>query len=319
MKQIESSVSFSSKVIDLKQSQHSSEISRRTAMEYQLRLQSLDMIKLLVHLCKDIQKHRGLSMGLLGGSQEFAARFDMLQKQITRRIAVINVFCELPKSRLNVNDRQRIEEAWRTVKEGWHDDSVLENFQFHTYFIEQLLQMISQLLPCLYLARSIPSSVSPSALHGIIDGAQQKDGLLNFVVGSMPSLIESLGMIRALATHCASQGHHNIEHDKKLTYLCQCLLDDKSSTIEIADQLYQQLGTDIPSLLVLKTYEFKVNGFLEKVKQEVIGQTHITMTSEELFTAATDIMEVYWRIVDDGIAVIYQYQDEALETWFTNE
>lgn len=283
--------------------------------EYHLRLAALVLIKQLMHLCRDTQKHRGLGMGLLAGNQEFAAPFATLQKQMARRIAVLSAFSRdmtVPFSHaFSHADMNNIHEAWGTIREGWYDDSVLENFQFHNYFVEQLLQMVTKLTHRLQSVSSMPSHIfddeSPESI--------QHDELLVFICGQLPKMIEYLGMVRALASHSATVGCHIEDHDKKLKYLCQCVQVEKLQMITVAEQLHQTMGSTLPSLLVLQTYGFKVDALVDKVLQQVVGQEKITLSSDALFSMATEIMDVYWRVVDDGIDVLHHAQDEAIERW----
>lgn len=284
---------------------------RGVVAEYNLRLMSLVMIKQLMHLCRDIQKHRGLGMALLAGNQEFAPRFIVLQKQMARRIHLLSAFCLEESNPFSETEVNKIYEAWNTIHEGWHDDSVIENFQFHSYFVEQLLQMVMQ------LAQRLPF-VSFSFIDQLnIETTESKveDELLVFICSQLPKMIEYLGMVRALASHSATIGHNIVEHDKKLKYLCRCVQLEKMQVIGVAEKLHQLMGSDIPSLLVLQTYAFKVDAFIDKVMNQVIGQEKIAVSSDELFTMATEIMDVYWRVVDDGIDVLHHAQDKSLERW----
>ncbi len=283
--------------------------------EYHLRLSALVLIKQLMHLCRDIQKHRGLGMGLLAGNEEFAAPFDVLQKQMARRIYLLSAFSRdmaAPFSHVFTHsDMGKINEAWATIREGWYDDSVLENFQFHNYFVEQLLQMVTALTHRLKSDAATPTYLFNETSAEV----KQQDELLVFICGQLPKMIEYLGMVRALASHSATVGHHIEDHDKKLKYLCQCVQAEKLQMIRVAEQLHHTMGSTLPALLVLQTYGFKVDAFVDKVTQQVIGQEKICLSSDTLFSMATEIMDVYWRVVDDGIDVLHHAQDEAVERW----
>jgi hypothetical protein len=195
-------------------------------------------------------------------------------------------------------------------------------FQFHSYVIEQLLQMVIQLSQCL---QKVPARLSDTRSRlGFKPGAKLvtlfrtpvdepvEERCKDNVCYQLPQMIESLGVVRALATHSASLGHSIEEHDKKMRYLCQCVQKQQRPLIELAENLQHSMGATFPSILVVKTYEFRVDAFIEKVVQQVIGQKSITVVSDDLFTMATDIMDVYWRIIDEGLDVLHHQQDEAL-------
>lgn len=279
--------------------------------EYDFRRSSLLMIKQLMHLCRDVQKHRGLGMGLLAGNMEFSPRFQLLQQQMARRIDTLEVFSLKAPNPFSRSEAEKINAAWQTIRAGWHDDSVLENFQFHCHFVEQLLHMVMQLSHCL-------SSDTASQFPLAETDKNYKDELLVFVCQQLPRMIEFLGMVRALGTHSATLGHNIEEHDKKLKYFCQCVKTEKIQIIRIAEQLHQHIGADIPTLLVLRTYEYKVDAMINKIEKHIIGRAKIKIKSDDLFTMLTDIMDVYWRVVDDGIDLLHHYQDLALESWYVN-
>lgn len=285
--------------------------------DYQIRTSAIGLIKQLVHLCRDTQSHRGLGMGLLAGNQHFAPRFNILQQQMGRRIEVLYHFSTAPRPRLSIMDISKINEAWKTIKEGWHDDSVLDNFQFHCYFIEQLLQMVTRLSRCLDkpLYNAADTQQSKAETEHITTEQANDQLLLEFVCTRLPKMIEFLGMVRALSTHTATRGFHRPEHNKKLKYVCQCVQSEKRYVIAIADDLHQTIGNTIPSLLALKTYEFKLDAFIEKVTHQVVEQETVSIPSDELFLMATDIMDLYWRIVDDGLDTLHRIQEQQLEQW----
>ena len=270
--------------------------------EFHQHLSAINLIKQLVYLCRDTQKHRGLGMGLLAGNQHFANSFKDLQQQMERRI---NILSELLQSSESIDiDANNINESWKTIREGWHDDSVLENFQFHCHFIEQQLQIVTDLSQTLHA----PSFTSETEDHN-------EPSLLEFICVRLPKMIEFLGMVRALSTHAATCGHHIPEYNKKLSYLCQCVQTEKRYVIAMAEKLHQRIGNNIPSLLVLRTYEFKLDAFITKVSNHIIEQQEIHISSNELFSTATEIMDIYWRVVNDGINILQHQQEYALENW----
>lgn len=300
-----------------------------TVQAYNERLLALTMIKQLMHLCRDTQKHRGLGMGLLAGNDHFAERFELLQQQMARRVVLLSAFANKPENPINASDIDKIVNAWETIRAGWHDDSVLENFQFHSHFIEQLLLMVMRIAECLrepltqVLASATVSSVNTEGeITSVQPVAYHKphqqilhDELLLFICRKVPNIIEYAGKLRALSTHAATVGYAIDEHDKKLNYVCQCIKTNKIEVLDQAQQLNTQLGHQIPSLLVMKTYEFKLDAFIDKMNNNVIGQKKITVSSDDLFAKATEIIDVYWRVVDDGLDVLHRLQEQELEQW----
>ena len=288
------------------------EQSKIIANNFCRRLSAISLIKQIIHLCRDTQKHRGLGMGLLAGNKQFIQKFTTLQKQMAKRIELLQQISSFPESQLSSMDINKITESWMTIREGWHDDSVLENFQFHCHFIEQLLAIVGSLSRELSTQQSI---YEQSSANNSFDNE-----LLSFTCIRLPKMIEYLGMIRALSTHAAASGRHIDEHDKKLHYFCHCVEREKQQITLLADNLHQHtLGRHIPSLLVLRTHAFKLDSFVVTIAQKIIGQKEIILSSNGIFSLATEIMDIYWRVVDDGLSALHQRQDQVLEEWYCAE
>lgn len=279
--------------------------------DYHKRLSAVNTIKQLVSLCRETQQHRGLGMGLLAGNEHFTERFSRLQVQMKRRIQILDALFHEPHCQLNTNDLNSINNGWQTIKEGWHDDSVLENFQFHGHFIEQQLKVIIRLSLCL----NTPLGESLGGLSTSGDKNERYTKLLEFICTSLPKLIELIGKIRALSTHAATCGHYIEEYDKQLKYFCQCVQSEKLQIIHTAEELHRHMGHQMPSLLLLQTYEFKLSAFIDKVSQQVVEQELIKITSNDIFSMATEVMDTYWRVVDDGLDALMRHQEQALEYW----
>jgi len=294
--------------------------TRSIESAYNARLAAQTIIKQLMHLCRDIQKHRGLGMGILAGNQNFVPQLTTLQQQMSRRIELLFHFSQAGHSQISTIDINKIHEAWKTIHEGWHDDSVMENFQFHCYFVEQILQLVisisHQLESPVYQAANTRSASTD--ILNTQDKPKATHSLLQFVCIHLPKMIEFLGMVRALSTHATTLGHHIEEHDKKLKYLCQCALTEKLNVIQLAETLHQQIGNRIPSLLTLKTYEFKLDALIEYVMKHVIAQANIPVTNVDVFSMATEIIDIYWRVVDNVLDIIHQDQEQELENWCLN-
>ena len=121
---------------------------------FRQRQDALLLIKQLNQTAKAVQRHRGMSMALLAGSNLFRGDFEVLQRQVERRLISLEVFAAQTGGLLNDRDKENLHNAWQTISADWQDDDVIDNFELHSHFIEQLHGMI------LSLARKLERPVS---------------------------------------------------------------------------------------------------------------------------------------------------------------
>ena len=193
---------------------------------FRQRSDTLTLVSQLNHLIKAVQKHRGMSMAMLGGNSAFVGEFEVLQKQLEKRLATLETFARETGGILSEKDKENLHLAWQTIRHNWEDDKVNDNFALHSHFVEQLHGMTYSLAK--QLERPLASELIEQG-----DAAQQsqksvtyprmfkKIELLNFVAKQLPEMIERLAQVRGLSTYAAATGEVNYESDRKMRYLMQ--------------------------------------------------------------------------------------------------
>jgi hypothetical protein len=289
----------------------------KASANYNERLIIFNLIEQLNHLSRGIQRHRGYSMGLLAGNRSFEKKFSALQDQMIRRIQVLTAFANHSPNLLRDTDIERLHYAWDTIRDNWQGDSVLESFEFHSHFVDQLLILMVRLAEQIRqpYAKKIVELVDSSPDTGTHDETSLYQRLLYFSTRQLPRFIEMLGKIRALSVNSAATGRSEPDSDKKLRYLHQCVRQEKLTVFELTNSLQQNLMDQLPSLLTIKTYEYKLDHLLDQVAKEVIEKKVIAIGEEEIFELATDIIDIYWRVVDDSLYLLHRWQTEDLENW----
>jgi hypothetical protein len=292
----------------------------KASANFNERLMTFNLMEQLNHLCRSVQRHRGFSMGLLGGNQSFANGFYVLQEQMARRIQLMTAFAKKSPDLLNHTDIERLHYAWNTIHDNWQGDSVLENFEFHSHFVEQLLLLLARLgdrvrIP--YLSQ-ISSTVSTQDESNFVNKGSSYEELLYFSSVQLPKFIEVLGKIRALSVHIAATGYSEADYDRKLSYLLQCVIQEKDTIFELTNRLQHSLVDQLPTLLTIKTYEYKLDFLLEKITNEVVEQSVVSTSEEEIFRMVSDIIDIYWRVVDNSLDLLLHRQKEDLEYWLQN-
>ncbi len=287
---------------------------------YRQRQDALNLIKQLIQMIKAVQRHRGMSMALLGGNTLFREEFDRLQLQLERRLMSLQTFAAHTNQLLSERDQENLHSAWVTISRDWQQDSVIDNYELHCHLIEQLLGMLATLAK--QLEQPVSALVNNHADVPLVnvDGTSYPNRfrhleVLHFSTRLMPSVVEQIGRIRALATYAAAIGHCDSHHDGKLRYVIQCTRVNNEKLRHQAKRLEGILEGDIGLLGQLKSYEIKLMFLLTMVETDVLHGGKITTDSNRLFSVATDIIDVYLHVIEDGIQLITRWHEEDIETW----
>lgn len=286
---------------------------------YRQRQDALSLIKQLNQMTKAVQRHRGMSMALLAGSNLFRGDFDVLQRQVERRLASLEVFAA-QTGLLSPRDKENLHNAWHTIRADWQGDDVIDNFELHSHFIEQLQAMIAGLAKML----ERPVSAEVAAANGLElpgeDAAAypkmfKQIELLNFAARQMTAMVEHVARIRGLSTYAAAKGLCDYHHDRKLRYAISCARTSNEKLRHQAERLESHLGGALTSLSMIKTYELKLMFLLNTVETDVLSGMTISSNSHNLFKLATEIIDVYLKVVDEAMDLIARWSEEDLEGW----
>lgn len=287
---------------------------------YRQRQDALNLIKQLIQMIKAVQRHRGMSMALLGGNTLFREEFDRLQLQLERRLMSLQTFAAHTNQLLSERDQENLHSAWVTISRDWQQDSVIDNYELHCHLIEQLLGMLATLAK--QLEQPVSALVNNHADVPLvnIDGTGYPNRfrhleVLHFSTRLMPAVVEQIGRIRALSTYAAAIGHCDSHHDGKLRYVIQCTRVNNEKLRHQAKRLEGILESDIGLLGQLKSYEIKLMFLLTMVETDVLHGGKITTDSNRLFSVATDIIDVYLHVIEDGVQLIARWHEEDIETW----
>ncbi|MBC6906629.1 lytic murein transglycosylase [Saccharophagus sp. K07] len=287
---------------------------------YRQRRDALSLIKQLNQMIKAVQRHRGMSMALLAGSSHFQGDFDILQCQVERRLASLEVFAAQTNGLLSHRDKVNLHNAWSTIRADWQGDDVIDNFELHSHFIDQLQIMISGLAK--FLEKPVSVIVAEKANLELPDEDAtaypkmfKQIELLNFAARQVTTMAEQIGRIRALATYAAAKGICDDHHNRKLRYAISTARAANEKLRHQAERLEYVLAGALPSLTMIKTYELKLMFLFNIVEADVLSGAAINTTSHNLFKLATEIIDVYLKVVDESMDLISRWNDEDLEGW----
>ncbi|HEY7885800.1 MAG TPA: hypothetical protein VIC08_12725 [Cellvibrionaceae bacterium] len=299
----------------------SDEVFARFYELYRQRQSALDLIKQINRTIKAAQRHRGMSMGLLGGNSLFREEFDRLQQELERRVLALKVqaaTCGL----LSERDQDNLNNAWITISRDWQEDSVIDNYELHCHLIEQLLVMLASLSrqleqPLSEMLSDEQSHTASAAESPAYPSRFKHLEVLHFTSRLLPAVVEQIGRIRALGTYAAAAGYVDAHHDSKLRYVIQCTRVNNEKLRHQIKRLEGILDQDIGLLSQLKSYELKLMFLLNMVETDILHEGAIHADSNRIYSLATDIIDVYLTIVDNGMVLISQWHDTDMEQWLT--
>lgn len=287
---------------------------------YRQRQDTLLLMGQLVQMIKAVQRHRGMSMALLGGNSMFRDEFDRLQQQLERRLLALQVLARQTDELLSARDQDNLRSAWITISHDWQQDTVIDNYELHCHLIEQLLGMLAVLGKQLEqpVSSLVEQSGDPTLAN--IDGGTYPTRfrhleVLHFTTRQLPAVIEQIGRIRALATYAAAIGHCDPHHDSKLRYVIQCTRVNNEKLRHQTNRLESILDQNASLFSQLKSYEIKLAFLLNMIEQDILARKKITTDSNRIFNVASDIINVYFKVVDDGMYLLGRWHEADLEAW----
>lgn len=287
---------------------------------YRQRQNALLLMTQLVQMIKSVQRHRGMSMALLGGNNMFRDEFDRLQQQLERRLLCLQALASQTSDLLSERDQENLRSAWVTISHDWQQDSVIDNYELHCHLIEQLLGMLATLgkqleQPVSSLVEQPNELPVPNVDGGSYPKRFRHLEVLHFTTRQMPAVIEQIGRIRALATYAAAIGHCDSHHDGKLRYVIQSTRVNNEKLRHQTKRLDSILDQNVNLLCQLKSYEIKLAFLLNMVEQDILTGKKISADSNRIFNVASDIIDVYFKVVDDGLRLLGHWHEEDMENW----
>lgn len=243
-------------------------------------------------------------MGLLGGDSAFRQDFAILQKQLERRIQALQLLTATGDL-LNGQTKDNLINGWVTISQNWQEDSVIDNYELHCHLIDHFLSTL------ILLSQQLEQPISTTLNTDLSQHIQ----IVHFTTERLPCVIEKIGRVRALATYAAAANNYDSHLGSKLRYAIQCIQDDHEPFLQHVTQLENTLGKDLSMLRQLKSYATKLMLLLSIIESDVLNNTGTQADSHRIYTLATDIMDMYLSIVDNGMALISRWHDNDMEAW----
>lgn len=282
----------------------------------------LVLIIQLNQLLKCVQRHRGMSLGMLSGDANFSEGFSSLQVELERRLATIEMFAKKMNGLISDKGKESLHLAWSTVGHNWQDDNLDDNFELHSHFVQQLLAMIYD------LAKRLQQPLAPNGLvqserepEGEFSGAFSQPRLfkqieiLNFVGKHLLEMIENVAKIRGLASYAAAVGSASALDIRKLRFLLSSTRSMHEKILKLSERLALSLSGEMSQIPSIKSVELKLLFLLNAVEGDVLSDGPIAAEPQKLFGLATDIINIYWDVVNEGFSLVRLWHNNDLDAW----
>ena len=284
----------------------------RSVARYLHYLRTLTIVRHLVPVIIASQQHRGANLAYLEGDQSYKEKVAELQNQIDYRLTTLQLINqELSKPVLKPEVIQLLQE-WHNVK-SWSNGPALENFNLHSHFVEQLMQLVWRVTErsnYFFMDPALPGSTSGQfPEHELSNGGL----LIRFILNETPQLIELIAKIRGIATHASVLGVCDADHASMLGYLLTQLNQKKERFRDLSKQLQQYAIRDLPQLMDIQMQDSKIVQLAQIVKDQIIQSDRIQLGSQDIFTMATSIINSQTEVVYQGLDYIQNRMHRQFE------
>lgn len=274
-------------------------------------LDSLMLIRQLYPLIIAVQQHRGATLALLGGNTGFQNKQLALQAEIEQRIAALEIINNRYQKPLSDSTLAKIADEWAAVIHNCQYDHAVEIFELHCFFIEQLMELIWQLT----VRADYFSIVGTDPQSPGVSGNGLDDRLLvQVILRDFPQLVEMVARIRGLAAHTAATRHCDAEYRERLTFWLRSVHHHKEALQIAIGQLNQRVLSNIPSLLTTQLQEHKLVQLMNMTHDEIISRDVVSPDSQRIFDFATGIIEMYSKVIEQGILYVRTAVEDALSS-----
>lgn len=264
----------------------------------QQRLKGLALIMELTELVRLVQQHRAVTIGALGGNSFFESKTHGLARNIKRQMALIATQKSEYGELLSDREWQDVQDNWLTVHHQWRQDTVIDNFELHSFFVKQLLQMIWQM---------------GEKAEGLIQTAENQAHLSRYTLKELPEFAELVGQIRGLGTQATVEGGINDACRLRLKYL--------TDEMDCKKQAIQKSIIILPNEYLSKLKKLPNDGLViqlqQMIKNDILKNTKISTSADDFFRVSTQIIDENLDVMKDGLLQLKLSMDVRIAAWVT--
>lgn len=236
-------------------------------------------------LLQDIQLHRGMASIVLNGDGSFNAKLNAKQIEIDRQLrhlaeqtaAAHDLFVGAPLDRIRAD--------WDTLRTGVLRLTVPESFERHSALIQRVLHRMAD------VAERSQLDVGGPVPHPLTDMLWRR----------LPELAEDIGKARAIGSGVAAVGQVVGVDRIRLRFLVANIRSGLAVMQAAIDQDAEgQFGGEAHQSA--SRVQASVDRLLQMIERELIAAERPNLAAATYFSAATDALEVVYRLYDSASA-----------------
>ncbi|HEU0219903.1 MAG TPA: PAS domain S-box protein, partial [Gallionella sp.] len=256
----------------------------------QRELQGLELIKPFPHAVRMLQRHRGLSAGLLGGDEAIRDRCAVTENEAAEAFKAMEE--KLPPGLASSEDFRRIRTDWERLRKEGFNWTAAENFAAHTRLID-LIQSFEGMIADEYAL--------------ILDPELNTYYLIDTIVNQLPHALEHLGQLRAYGTGVLASKQITAQQQIELNILIGGLDD----ALGILNTNLDKTGRHNPALQGLIS---TASGDIADSVQQITGLVKSDIFTGHLATLPGDFFGMSTASIDRSYMQLHETLLPAAET-----
>ncbi|MCB1906346.1 MAG: methyl-accepting chemotaxis protein [Rhodocyclaceae bacterium] len=240
-----------------------------------------------VGVLTQMQQHRGLSAGLLGGNRELEAKVDAKARAVDDAVDEFDAVLAGPAADLGLESGWRaLKQQWTALRDGGRGLGQAENFSRHTAMVEGMLTLITDL-------------GERSSLGLDPEGASMN--LITPMLHSIPEITERLGRLRGKGTGILASGSTLVsDRDAVVAQLAELSVTARA----LDENLRRAAEMDAADTGRLQGARREMKGAVDKLRRiatEEIVEGRMSLPSGQFFAEGTAVIDVVLRHLDESL------------------
>lgn len=238
----------------------------------------LQVARLFIHLSRQLQIHRGATMGWLSGQSLFSDRVAASQTAVLRLFALVRSRVRESDCAVSDSELRNLQNDWQTILVGWKNDRPMHNFEFHGHLIDRLLRLLR-----LDFQQAMVASWNDADKHSL--------AMLDLCFSRIPELAELLAQARGLSTHVAVNKTCAHSEREKIAFLIDCAIDSHRQLRAFSTD--HALGFNPP-----RGFKSRYEKLLRDLRANIVDAEKIDVASSDVYNTSTDVIDQLWMMVD---------------------
>ena len=253
-----------------------------------------------------IQHHRGMTAAYLGGATQFESRIMNKRPTIDKYLADLQKTEDKLGNELKVTgSTQQLIQKWNDIKNNSLQMQQGDAIQAHSKLVADILSLMAT------VADNSQITLDPK-LDTYYMGAS--------LVTNLPMLTENMGQARAVGSGVAAKGTFTQESFVKLSVLINNIKIYHEQLEPALDAVFKEnpaLNATIGSLV--DNNNQAIDQMEELIKNELLAVEKITISSDKIFSAATQAINVSYKLYDAIAPELIRIFDQRINDDLTME